>query len=116
MGELCWQKGRQGTGYEKLPLLVSKRFGFDVYLLRYRPGAYIPWHLDPVPGKRHYRLNLVLKKAKLGGDCYYQNARGESKFAGRLHFFRPDVVPHRVSAVNGSVRYVLSIGWVRNNG
>src|SRR3982750_3791869 len=65
---LRWQRGRQGTGYDKLllvanPLLIP----FDLYLLRFPDGTEIPPHKDPVTGKRHYRLNIILKRPRAGG-------------------------------------------------
>ncbi len=46
------------------PFLVP----FDVYVLRFRPGVVVPRHTDPVDGKRHYRVNIVLRQAKEGGE------------------------------------------------
>jgi hypothetical protein len=97
-----WVPGRQGTGYEKLKLAQGKRW--DLYLLRYKPGAYIPKHTDPVPGKEHWRVNLLLR----GDDTFY----GRTKYRfGRLAVFRPDIWPHRVCK-SSKMRLVLSLGFV----
>ena len=108
---LRWQSGRQRTGYEKM-LLIANPFvlPFDCYLLRYKPGSGIPGHVDPVEGKRHYRLNIVLRRAESGGEfrCSAPLYNGR-----RVHLFRPDESEHSVTPVIKGVRYVLSIGWVR---
>ncbi len=97
-----WERGRQGTGYFKLDLARGRRW--DLYLLRYPPGSRVPPHRDPVPGKEHWRANLLLW--------------GEDTFEGRAIFrlprlvvFRPDITEHEVRAVS-RLRLVLSMGWV----
>ena len=108
-----WQPGRQGTGYFKLPIIVSKRLGFDVYVLKYPPDSWIDYHTDPVPGKKHYRLNVILKQADGGEFVKMQDGKFRCQ-PGRVHFFRPDIEAHAVCLVEEGTRYVLSIGWVRN--
>lgn len=108
---LRWRSGRQNSGYEKM-LLFANPFilPFDCYLLRYKTGSGVPEHTDPVEDKRHYRLNIVLRKAKEGGEFYC----AEPIYNGsRLKLFRPDRSPHSVTPVEKGVRYVLSVGWVR---
>ena len=108
---LRWRPGRQQSGYEKMLLLANPFLvPFDCYILRYRPGSEIAEHTDPVDDKKHYRLNVVIKKAEAGGhfscsDCIYESAR--------IKLFRPDRARHSVSRVDIGTRYVLSIGWVR---
>lgn len=98
-----WESGRQGTGYRKLRLWQSDRLFSDAYLIDYPPHTRIPTHVDKVPGKRHYRINILL----WGQD----NFRGETLFSlGPLKFFRPDISPHSVEEVSRR-RLVLSIGW-----
>lgn len=84
--------------------------GFDFYLLRYRVGQGIPRHTDPVPGKRHYRINLELVRGAQGGRL---TCHGPHWRLGRLVAFRSDLCPHEVSEVRAGSRYVLSLGWVR---
>jgi hypothetical protein len=105
-----WTKGRQNSGYETLTL-IKKGFkcfrlsGFDLHLIRYNDGDYIPPHVDTVDENNHYRLNLVLKKPKSGGEFYC-----EKQFKlGRLHIFRPDKYIHSVTKCIGT-RYVFSFG------
>jgi hypothetical protein len=97
---LRWQPGRQGTGYRKLLVAHGRRW--DLYLLDYPVGAFVPEHVDPVPGRHHWRANLVL-----WGERAFQ---GEAVLRlGPLVVFRPDVTPHAVSTV-GRRRVVLSFG------
>jgi len=108
---LRWRSGRQETGYEKLLLLANSFvLPFDCYLLRYRKGAEIPEHTDPVTDKKHYRLNVVLKHARDGGEFVCSDPIFERS---RIKIFRPDQSPHGVSRVNDGTRYVFSLGWVR---
>src|ERR1035438_10358800 len=100
-----WQKGRQGTGYDKLCLFQSKLFQCDCYLIDYPKNTSIPTHTDPVPGKRHYRINILL----WGEDKFVGDALFKSK---HITFFRLDIMPHAVSEVS-TRRIILSFGWVR---
>jgi hypothetical protein len=103
--KLRWLAGRQGTGYRKL-LLAQGSF-WDAWLLDYPTGSEIPLHTDPVAGKRHFRVNIVLKRGT-GGEF-----RGETLLRlGRLTVFRPDIAPHSVACVGKRRRVVLSLGWV----
>lgn len=100
-----WEQGRQESGYWKF-LIARKEPLFDVYLLKYPEGAQIPKHRDPVFGRRHYRCNILLKKAKLGGvfkcdSCY--------RF-GPIVVFASDRCWHEVSRIEAGTRWVLSIG------
>jgi hypothetical protein len=103
-----WEPGRQGSGYFKKKLFHGK--WWDCYVLKYPKGSYIDHHYDPAPeGKEHHRLNIVLKRAN-GGNFY--TADGYNY--GRMIYFRPDIIRHGVSFVLSGTRYVLSIGWLRN--
>ena len=96
-----WERGRQGTGYDKLNLFQSG--SADCWLIKYPPYTHIPTHTDPVPGRKHYRLNILLR----GEDKF----KGETIFATkRIKFFRPDIMPHSVEEVS-EPRLILSIGW-----
>lgn len=109
-----WQKGRLNSGYEKLLLFQSKRLRMDAWILRYHEGSLLPFHTDPVTGVRHFRLNIVLKKAKKGGRLI---TVGEPLFHtknNRIVFFRPDLSHHAVTKIYEGTRYVLSIGWTRS--
>lgn len=105
-----WQKGRQGTGYDKM-LLATARWPlpFDCYLIRYPEGSAIPPHTDPVQAGRHYRLNIVLKSPRSGGEFVCANPIVATR---RIKLFRPDACEHSVTEVVGGSRYVFSLGWV----
>ncbi|WYW02045.1 hypothetical protein Pori4_00173 [Pseudomonas phage vB_PpuM-Pori-4] len=99
-----WVQGRAGQ-YRKM-LLFQWRSG-DCYLIRYMDKQGIAWHVDPVEGKRHWRLNIVLKGSTSAFQC------PEAKIKGRFNLFRPDINRHRVLC--HGPRLVLSIGWVLTN-
>lgn len=111
-----WEQGRQGTGYEKLCIFKSERFEFDLYLLRYRAGAFIKPHVDPVDANfRHHRINIVLNAAK-GGKFILSSSRYLTKsYFNRIFYFRPDICLHAVTKVTSGTRYVLSFGWLTTN-
>ena len=104
-----WLPGRQGTGYRKM--LLAQGRTWDLYVLDYPPGSGVPFHYDPVAGRRHYRLNVTLF-----GDpgrfvrLLYPWAPAVSWW--RFALFRPDVVFHAVAPADER-RVVLSLGWVR---
>lgn len=107
---LRWQRGRQGTGYDKMLLLTARwPLPFDSYLIRYPEGSEIPPHTDPVQAGRHYRLNIVLKSSPSGGEFVCATPLYASR---RIKLFRPDACEHSVTRVVGGSRYVLSLGWV----
>jgi hypothetical protein len=113
MNWLKWQKGRQGGGYEKLMLISNPYlFRFDCYLLRFPHGTEIKPHRDPVKGRNHYRLNIILRRANLGGALCFHAVSGRRMFQfGRVSFFRPDEVTHSMTKTYGKTQYVLSFGW-----
>jgi hypothetical protein len=105
-----WQRGRQGTGYDKMLLLTARwPLPFDSYLIHYPEGSEIPPHTDPVQAGRHYRLNIVLKLSPSGGEFVCATPIYASR---RIKLFRPDACEHSVTRVVGGSRYVLSVGWV----
>ena len=107
---LRWQLGRQGSGYDKMLLLTAPwPIAFDSYLIRYPIGSLIPPHTDPVTGRNHYRLNIIVKRSKGGGEFVCANPIYSSS---RIKLFRPDRSEHSVTQVTGSSRYVLSLGWL----
>lgn len=109
-----WQKGRQGSGYDKMLLAINNfLLPFDCYLIKYPVGSFIPKHTDPVDkSKRHYRLNVVVKPSSGGGDFVCKNCIINTKY---IKFFRPDLNEHEVTEIKGSARYVFSLGFLLNN-
>lgn len=105
-----WQKGRQQSGYDKMLLATAMwPLPFDMYLLKYPRGSYIDPHTDPVTNKKHYRINIVIKNAAIGGEFVCATPIFETD---RIKFFRPDACEHSVTKVEQGSRFVLSIGWV----
>jgi hypothetical protein len=104
-----WVDGRQGSGYHKLLLACIAPY-FDVYLLRFPEDSFVPIHKDPVTNRRHFRLNIVLRRAKFGGKMVCEAGLGISS---RVMYFRPDVVKHALTRVQAGTLYMLSIGWTR---
>lgn len=100
---MSWREGRQGTGYGKWTLIASSLF--DMHILRYLPGQYIPPHTDKLPdGKRHFRINIRL----CGEDSFQCSNVVFRKW--RVTVFRPDLYEHSVPPVS-KIRLLLSIGF-----
>ena len=107
-----WQAGRQQSGYYKMPLLIlSWPIKFDLYLLKFPEGCKIISHKDEVKSGKHYRLNIILKRAKEGGNFICDDTIFET---GRIKLFRPDIRVHEVTEVIKGTRYLLSLGWIKN--
>lgn len=62
-----WVNGRQVVlgdtsyvPYKKLRIFQSKRFKFDLYLIKIFPLMSVPWHFDKTfEGYEHHRLNIT---------------------------------------------------------
>jgi len=105
-----WQRGRQGTGYDKMLLATAMwPIPFDSYLIRYPEGAEIPPHTYPVSNGRHYRLNVVLTSPRAGGEFICANPIFQTR---RIKLFGRGACGHGVGRVVGGSRYVFSVGWV----
>lgn len=106
-----WISGRQTSGYFKM-LLATSNFPipFDLYFLKFPEGSFIKEHIDPVKsGYKHFRLNIILKKSKIGGEFISEKHIFESS---RIKFFRPDIYKHSVTKIEKGNRYVLSFGFL----
>lgn len=105
---LKWQDGRQDANgnYKKLLLCIlgiPGLFGFDIYIIKFKPDYKLPEHIDRVSWGNHYRLNIVLYGS---GEFKCEKTIINQK---RLVLFRPDLYTH--SMENGSeTRVLLSIG------
>jgi hypothetical protein len=105
---MSWQTGRQGTGYSKFNVARGKTW--DCWLLHYPPDTGIPPHTDPVEGKKHYRINIVLL-----GDRDAFETDGTTIFSWKgIVVFRPDLNSHSVIPTD-STRVVFSFGWVQDS-
>ena len=103
-----WIHGRQGTGYDKMCMLYNKYIvPFDLYILKFPKNSYIPPHKDEVKGKRHYRINIIIKHAKCGGIFEIEKSIIDVKY---FKLFRPDKYYHSVSEILDGNRVVLSFG------
>jgi hypothetical protein len=106
-----WEKGRQASGYDKMLLLWGKfPVPFDWYLLRFPTGSEIPPHVDAVQKGRHFRLNIILRKAQKGGEFQCPDPIWNRP---RIKLFRPDLSLHSVTKVEAGSRLVFSVGWIR---
>ncbi|WP_180007122.1 MULTISPECIES: 2OG-Fe(II) oxygenase [unclassified Acinetobacter] len=104
------KKGRQHSGSDKM-LLLQNHLGLkcDAYFLRFPVGSMIPPRQDSVQYGQHFRLNIVIKKSKAGGEFICERSIIDLP---RVKLFRPDLYRHEVTEVQGSSCYVLSIGCV----
>lgn len=126
-----WKLGRQGTGYDILPLkgalpdgpgsLIGRSLAllgtpfedyWDVYLIRYNDGAYITEHVDAAQhGKRHRRLNAVIATATSGGELRIDGVLVSLGLGDAVRFFSDREV-HSVTPVTGT-RLLFSVGaWI----
>jgi hypothetical protein len=126
-----WKPGRQGTGYDILPLrgalpdgpgtLVARSLAllgtpfddhWDAYLIRYPDGSHIAGHVDDAQyGKRHRRINAMLTAATGGGELRIDGQRIDLAVGDAVRFF-PDREVHEVSQVVGT-RLLFSVGaWI----
>ena len=111
--KFSWDSGRLHSGYLKFKIVESSIFKFDIYLIKFPEGSFIPEHTDPaINGYRHYRCNIILKKSKFGGEFLSEHSIINWN---RLKFFRPDISKHSVTKVVGGSRIVLSIGFLLKN-
>ena len=101
-----WKSGRQGTGYYLQYLAQGSNW--DFLLIKYPVGSYIVPHNDHFPGKRHFRLNILL-----WGEQTFR-AHGPVIFQlGPIVLFRSDTTKHEVLP-SKQLRLVLSFGIVLN--
>lgn len=113
MKNFKWENGRQDSGYSKMLIATSKfPIPWDFYILKYPVGSEIREHVDPVTDSKHYRLNIIVKKAKKGGDFFTEKSIINLP---RIKFFRPDLSKHSLTKIEKGSRYVVSIGWAVKN-
>ena len=105
-----WIGGRQASGYDKMPLFISKRLKLDLYLIRFPVGAHVPTHKDPVEkGYKHHRLNYMITGNYNIGQRMY--VLGPSKRFWRFIYFRPDVFEHGLQD-RKTEALMISLGWL----
>jgi len=102
-----WFSGRQGGGYEKLPLFISQRFKFDLYIIKIPEGTEISKHTDPVtPGYNHHRANFTFF-----GRPKQMYVAGPIKRWWRFEYFRPDLYSHGLKGQREDI-WMISLGWL----
>ena len=112
LNKLNWTSGRRDGGYKIIRLFESKFFRCDSYLLYYQEGSSIAPHVDKVTEGKHYRINIELIKAKIGGQFIL---KGEPYFKlWRAVCFSPNEQEHQVTKIEKGYRLVFSIGWIKN--
>lgn len=107
-----FKPGRQGTGYEICRLYKVCWFNhfFDSYLIRFKESTYLPPHRDIVWDYDHFRMNIILKKPKWGGEFICDKVWS---WLDRVYIFRPDKEEHSVKEVIKGTRIVLSFGFAK---
>lgn len=129
-----WKPGRQKTGYEVIcikrtltflsPIMIKIKSVmlpatgdfWDLFLIRYPDGSYIPPHKDQAEifGQRHQRLNALLKAPDSGGQLRISGDDVHLEIGDAVLFF-PDEEEHEVTKVQGE-RLLLSSGlWTEKN-
>jgi hypothetical protein len=99
-----WESGRQDATQSLMKLKIWSKWNTDCYLLKLKEGSEIGEHLDPVKGKKHYRMNITI----YGKWLFFKGIGGNYQTIGSCHLFRPDIVTH--SAYVQKDTMVLSIG------
>lgn len=109
-----WKQGRLKTGYQVLTLW--SRWKCDLHIVKIPADVEVPWHVDPVAGHKHYRLNLGINETY---RIKYMDIGYPVKkyFFGMVTYFRPDLRMHRVSKRGALSKvtkptYLISLGWV----
>jgi hypothetical protein len=109
---LRWQEGRSGGGYRKLTIFECRfPLCWDMHILHIPTGSHVAPHTDPVTGMSHWRLNVLLKKSKEGGEFVTESSVIDLP---RIKLFRPDISKHMVTEVTKGDRVCLSIGFAFN--
>ncbi len=113
-----WEPGRQGGGYFKLKLLeCSWPVKFDMYLIKFPRWSDIKTHLDDCPeGYEHHRINVLLRRARVGGRFYILDtdaANAKEYMPQRFMKFRPDLIPHGMTQVTFGSSLWFTVGWLR---
>jgi hypothetical protein len=106
-----FEKGNRDTGYRLVDLLGFHigTFQFRLILGRYPEGASQPPHVDVLHTQDIYRVVVVLKNAKAGGELYVPNA--DFQLGERVYFFNPKY-QHQVLPVLEGVRYSLLFSFL----
>lgn len=118
-----WQPGSLGSGYQNLDLmgdvatlrLVRRALNelgdplvFDAKLVRFPVGSTLPAHTDElVLGRCQVQLQALVVGS--GGGQWYLGGEEVPLGDGDAVLFRPDLLRHQLTAVEGNTRVVLSV-------
>ncbi len=105
-----WYNVGQNISYRKFvfSLRWPITFQFQIHLTRYKSGSWLSEHVDEIHEKeRQFRLVLVLKKAKQGGELLCEHFITNRS---RLKLFEPCKYKHEVTRVEEGERIVALIG------
>jgi hypothetical protein len=101
-----WESGRQDATQSLMKLKIWSRWNTDCYLLKFKEGSVIDEHLDPVEGKKHYRLNITLYG--MWNLFTEWSNYGTLQRMGSHHLFRPDITKHSADILTDCM--ILSLG------
>jgi len=90
--------------HEALGRLV-KATAQECLFLYYPTGVEMHEHLDPDPGHAHWRVNVVLHPATVGGLLVMDGEQVPLQ-AGDAYLFRADLVPHAITPIEDGERIV----------
>ena len=105
-----WGNDKFNTGYKILTLAYIRGI-FDLYVFHYATHSYLPKHKDPKKYGKQYRLNIVLRKPKSGGQFWCKGKH--FNFNDRIIFFRADSNYHGMTKIEEGSRIILSLGFYR---
>ena len=108
-----WVDGRlsdKNNVYKVFHLIISRRIGLDMNIIKLEIGNHIKEHTDIVADKEHYRLLFILKRPKRGGVITIDNPI--IKWFNRIVLFRPDTSKHSVSEVEEGTLWLLTVGKI----
>ena len=109
-----FRSGYRGTGYMKMRLCSATwPVPWDAIVLKMPEGVELEAHRDQARGKfatkQGWRINILLKKAKKGGEFFCEQPCWS--FLQRIFVFRADTTTHGVTKVEDGCRYLISIGF-----
>jgi hypothetical protein len=93
-----------GCDYKKLRFFHFRigAYGFDAYLLVFKPYQYLEAHKDLVKNAQHHRINIRI---------WGKYATAPEYLAKRIVLFRPDLLSHGM--VTFSKTILLSLGMAK---
>ena len=87
-------------------VIIASRY-LSLYWVRYPTGHSVLEHIDPMPGGRYFKFNILVTKATRGG--VFQAQKTLINVINRVVLFRPDKAAHSVSRIEQGQRRLLSL-------